>query len=81
MTTEKQDQKSQPTKPKKRSNAELKADVKRLGGCVLWALKFLDAKGGGALVCTADMKKCLPWEDDFMDALDSIGYVIACLSG
>ncbi len=63
-------------KPKVLSKAELKAATSKLGSCVLWALKFLDTKSGGGLVASADLKVLQAWEDNFMDALDGIGYVI-----
>lgn len=69
-------------KPRKEPNPaspsydELKSMVEDLGQCVVFALKHLEAKGGGGLHMDLTTGKTQRWEDRFMNALDRIGYVV-----
>lgn len=50
-----------------------------LANRVIWALKFLKAPGAG-LMSKGDLAapevKLIPWQEDFMDALDLVGWKI-----
>lgn len=63
---------------RKRTNAELEAAVKALGSNVLWALKFMQPRGGGGegLVANVETGEQAVWTEKFMDSLDLIGYEI-----
>lgn len=59
-----------------RPAAEYKAMAERLAGCVVFALKFLNTKGGGGLMFNPTTGALGgSWQDDFMDALDGCGIV------
>jgi hypothetical protein len=61
------------TKPKR---FNYKTAATELASCVLFALKYLDTKGGSGLTIDAKTRKITRWQDDFMKALDGVGYVI-----
>ncbi len=55
-------------------------DYKKIAGelaaRVIWALKYTKPKGGGGSVFHIDKGEAQPWDEWFMDALDSVGYVV-----
>ena len=65
-----------PTRPREAgeeyTREELLEIIKALSSCVLWALKFMKAPGGG-LVANLKTGKCQPWEEKFFDALAMTG--------
>lgn len=60
-------------KTKAKKKIDYKAAATKLGSCVLWALKFMNAPGGG-IMYDPETAKMRSWQTDFMDALDMIGY-------
>lgn len=53
-----------------------KAVVTELANCVVFALRYLDTKGGSGLSFNRETKKITRWQDDFIDALDKAGIVV-----
>lgn len=77
MTAKKPAKKPAKKKPeKKMSYSELKSLAEELAGQVVFALKFLDTKGGGGMRFDFKTQTATVWQEDFMDSLDKCGYVV-----
>lgn len=59
----------------KAKKIDYKNAASKLASCVIFALKFLKTTSGGAMYDpkTGELKR---WQDDFMDALDMVGYEV-----
>jgi len=60
--------------------ATVEKDYKKIAASlaqrVIWALKYMNPKGGNGSVFHVDKGETQPWDDWFIDGLAEVGYVV-----